>query len=155
MPGGRYEIVPVLAEQVQGAGDTWPLWTCNNWRNTCTETKYKRFIFSHLLAKYMMRCLSLQNKNRLYIIRGMYYIYIYVYYRYLMAVSRKGHRPALHRGHCSTWVKYFFSVLGASQGGLVMSRLYMTCCKFLRKMDVAFPCEIMIRTKIQEENRKK
>lgn len=62
-----------------------------------------------------------------------------------MAVSRKGHRPVLHRGHCNTRVKYFFTVLGASQGGLVRSRLYMTCQKLLRKTVVALPCDIANR----------
>lgn len=70
---------------------------------------------------------------------------------YLMAVSRKGHRPVLHRGHCNTWIKYLFTVLGASQGGLVTSRLYMTCRKFLRKTDVAFPCDMMSRQQMTFE----
>lgn len=60
-----------------------------------------------------------------------------------MAVFRKGHIPALHRGHCSNLVKYFFTVLEASQGGLVMSRLHMTCWRLLRNTDVALPCDIM------------
>lgn len=45
---------------------------------------------------------------------------------YLIVVFRKGHRPVLHCGHCNTVVKYFFTVLGECQGGLVTSRLYKT-----------------------------
>lgn len=56
-----------------------------------------------------------------------------------MAVSRKGQGPVLQRGHCSNWVKYLFTVLGAHQGGLVVSRLHKTRWKFLRKTDVALP----------------
>lgn len=64
-----------------------------------------------------------------------------------MAVSRKGHRPALQTGHCNTCVKYFFTAFGLSQGGLVTSRLNMTPIKFFWKTDVAFPCDTMKRTK--------
>lgn len=59
-----------------------------------------------------------------------------------MAVSRNGHVPALHRGHCNNLVKYFFTALEASQGGLLTSKLHMTCWRFLRKTDVALPCYI-------------
>lgn len=64
-----------------------------------------------------------------------------------MAVSRKGHRPDLQTGHCNTWVKYFFTVFGPSQGGLVTSRLNMTAFKFFWNTDVAFPFDTMRKAK--------
>lgn len=60
-------------------------------------------------------------------------------YVYLMAESRKGHRPVLQTGHCNTCVKYFFTAFGLSQGGLATSRLNMTPIKFFWKTGVAFP----------------
>lgn len=65
---------------------------------------------------------------------------------YLMAVSRKGHRPVLQTGHCNTCVKYFFTAFGPSQGGLVTSRLNMTAFKFFWNTDVAFPFDAMKKT---------
>ncbi len=135
------------------------LWKCNSvgragpgsgWQVTSLDRQYLKeythslfSILSRVLVNYIMRLLLMDKTQKYDIICGNNF--------YLMAVSRKGHRPVLHRGHCNTCVKYFFTVLGATQGGLVTSRLYMTCWKFLRNTDVAFPWDVKSRQQLRFE----